>query len=225
MHIDSRAKESMEHNKDLLKEYACVNDIEFFNGNTGNAWDIINHYGIKQDVWAPYDGRSTPPLPGELGVWVSTINVWKYMVQNHIDCLLVLEDDVLLDKDFAKNLQLCVGDLPNNFDFLSLYYFEGHNWEDEGTDIGSKNIHKSTNQYSAGQATLYSLNGAKKLLRLVKRKGLEYTTDCFIFEQSRIGAVNGYSLKPNNVKFLEHQYKDIVSTIDPDNLRKTQTHG
>jgi GR25 family glycosyltransferase involved in LPS biosynthesis len=221
IHVNDRAKESIDHNKSILNEYTYVNDIEFFNGNTGNAWDVINHYGIKQDVWAPYDGRATPPLPGELGIWVSTINVWKYMAQNHIDYLLVLEDDVLLDSDFTKNLQLCMEDLPDNFDFLSLYYFKEHNWEDEKTDIGSNYIHKSTNQYSAAQATIYSLNGASKLLKAVKRKGIEYTTDCFIFEQSRIGAVNGYSIKPNKVKFLEHQYKNIMSTIDPNNVRET----
>jgi GR25 family glycosyltransferase involved in LPS biosynthesis len=221
IHVNDRAKESMDHNKSILNEYTYVNDIEFFNGNTGNAWDVINHYGIKKDVWAPYDGRPTPPLPGELGIWVSTINVWKYMAQNHIDRLLVLEDDVLLDSDFTKNLQLCMGDLPDNFDFLSLYYFKGHNWEGEETDIGSKYVHKSTNQYSAAQATVYSLNGARKLLRAVTRKGIEYTTDCFIFRQSLLGVVNGYSIRPNNLSMLSHQVDKVTSLIDPANVRNT----
>lgn len=223
IHVNDRAKENMDHNKSILHEHTYVNDIDFFNGNIGNGWDVINHYGIKQDVWKPYDGRTTPPLPGELGIWVSTINVWKYMAQNHIDCLLVLEDDVLLDKDFAKNLQLCMKDLPEKFDFLSLYYFIGHNWEDEQTSIGSNYIHKSTNQYSAAQATIYSLNGARKLLKAVKRKGIEYTTDCFIFRQSSLGVVNGYSLRPNNLIMLSHQFDKITSLIDPDNTRNTDT--
>lgn len=221
IHVNDRAKESMDHNKAILTEHTYVNDIEFFNGNTGNAWDVINSYGIKQDVWEPYDGRTTPPLPGELGIWVSTINIWKYMVQNNIDRLLVLEDDVLINSYFAKNLQLCMSDLPDNFDFLSLYYFTGHNWEDENTDIGSNYIHKSTNQYSAAQATVYSLNGARKLLKAVTKKGIEYTCDCFIFRQSLLGVVNGYSLRPDKISMLLHQFDTVTSLIDPDNLRKT----
>ena len=221
MHINDRAKENMDKNKTILQEYELVNNVSFFNGNVENASDVLNRYGIRQDVWEPYDGRVDLPLPGELGVWVSTINTWQYMLDNEIDQLLLLEDDIILNEDFIKNFNNATADIPNNFDFLSLYYFEGHNWEDKTTDIGSEHIHKSTNQYSAGQATLYSLNGAKKLLRLIKRKGIEYTTDCFIFEQSRIGAVHGYSIKPNKVKFLEHSFKDIISTIDPNNTRNT----
>jgi GR25 family glycosyltransferase involved in LPS biosynthesis len=222
MHVDNRAKDNIEVNKELLKDYTYVSDIEFFNGNKGNSWDIINHLGIRQDVWNPYDGRVSSPLPGELGVWVSTINTWKYIVNNNINYFLLLEDDVILNKNFVENLNKVFLDLPENFDFLSLYYFEGHNWEDENTDIGSEYIHKSNNQYSAGQVTLYSLSGAKKLLKLIKRKGIEYTSDCFVFKQAHIGSVSGYSIKPDKLVFAYHDDVKISSLIDPENTRNTR---
>jgi GR25 family glycosyltransferase involved in LPS biosynthesis len=139
--------------------------------------------GIKLDVWAPYDGRTTAPLPGELGVWVSTINTWRYMIDNSIDCMLVLEDDVQLSDNFVDSLTLCLQDLPGNFECLSLYYFEGQNWTEDRTDVGSEYIHKSLNQYSAAQGTIYSNRGAKNLTKLVKKFGIQYTADCFILSK------------------------------------------
>ena len=219
IHVNDRAKENMEYNKSVLKDLEYADDIDFFNGNTGNAWDVLNHRKARTDVWNPYDGRTFPPLPGEYGIWVSTINVWDYIIDRDIDSMLVLEDDVRLIKTAQDNLKIFMSELPNDWDFLSLYYFDGQNGSDEATDIGARHIHKSTNQASAGQAIIYSKSGAKKLRKLVQRKGIEYTSDCFVFEQSRIGAVNGYSIVPNKKTFLTHEYKSIESLIDPDNVR------
>lgn len=221
MHVDDRAKEFMDYNKNILQDFEYVEDIVFFNGNKGNACDVLNYKGIKQDVWSPYDGRTFPPLPGELGIWVSTINTLEYIVDNKIDSMLVLEDDIKLQPDFVDNLKMHLKELPESFDFLSLYYFKEHNQVTELTDIGLKYIHLSYNQYSAMQATVYSYAGAKKLLKLIKRKGLEYTNDCFIFRQSLEKLVNGYSIKGSNDLFLLHEYKNIKSLIDPNNERKT----
>jgi len=219
IHVNDRSTSSMNYNKKILSSFEYIDSISYFNGNIGNAWDVINHMGIKQDVWSPYDGRSFPPLPGELGVWVSTINVWEYISNNKIEKMLVLEDDIILQEDFVEKLDLYLKDLPPSFDFLSLYYFEGQNEIKDSLSIGSEKIQKSHSQYSAAQATLYSYAGAKKLLKLVKRKGIEYTTDCFIFRQSLEGLVDGYSIVGDFDTFLKHDYKNIKSLIDPDNTR------
>lgn len=221
IHVNDRSKDNMEYNKSILNPSNYVSDIEYFNGNVGNGWDVLNHWGIKLDVWKPYDGRQTPPLPGEYGIWVSTINVWTYIVENKIDKLLVLEDDIKINSDFMEKINLYTKDLPEDFDFLSLYYFDGHNWEEKDSDIGSEYIQKSNTQYSGAQAIIYSRLGAKKLLKLVKLKGIEYTPDCFIFRQSLEGIVNGYSIKGKNTSLLSHDYKNIKSLIDPENLRDT----
>lgn len=221
IHVNDRAKDSMDRNKKILSEFEYVSDIEFVNGNIGNPWDIINHYGIRQDVWNPYDGRVSPIMLGEMGIWISTINVWRYIVDNKIDKMLVFEDDILLQEDFIEKLNTCIKDLPDDFDFLSLYYFLEHNEISDETDIGSLNIQKSNKQYSAGQATLYSYAGAKKLFKCLKRKGLEYTSDCFIFRQSLEGLVKGYSIKHDNNFFLKHNYVEVKSLIDPENTRGT----
>ena len=222
IHVNDRAKEQMDINKKILKSFDYADKIEFFNGNKGNAWDVINHRGIKTDVWKPYDGRQLPPLPGEYGIWLSTINVLEHIVKDNLESLLVLEDDILLEKNAEKSILAALEDLPESWDFLSLYHFEDQNEYSLETDIGSSLIHKSINQPAGAQAIVYSNSGAKKILRLIKRKGLEYTSDCFIFEQSRIGFINGYSVIPGARKYLQHKYKDIKSLIDPDNIREVE---
>lgn len=221
MHINDRAIENINHNKNILKNFDYV-DIEYFDGINGNAWDVLNHRRIHLNVWQPYDGRSTPPLPGEYGVWLSTILFLEYVVNNKIDMVILLEDDITLQENFIESLSLCIKDLPDTFDFLSLYYFDGQNELTDKTKIGSDYIHLSHNQYSAGQAMLYSLKGAKKILKLVNRKGIEYTSDCFIFHQASLGLLDGYSIVPNSLSFLKHDNKKIKSLIDPDNVRLTE---
>ena len=222
ININNRAIENINHNKKILKDFTYIDDIEYFNGNIGNGRDVLNHRGIALNTWRPYDGRASDPLPGEYGVWVSTMNIFEYIINNNIDSLLVIEDDVILCDDFVEKLNVCISNLPEDYSFFSLYYFSGHNWIDDRTEIGSKYIHRSYNQYSAAQAMLYSFDGAKKLLKAFKRKGMEYTNDCFIYRQSLEGVVNGYSIKPDIFNFLIHDDKNIISDIDPDNLRNTR---
>lgn len=222
IHVNDRAIKNIEHNKKILKDLDYISDISFFNGNIGNAWDTINHRGIRTDVWKPYDGRSFPPLPGEYGIWESTLRVLEYIVENSVDRLLVLEDDIRLNNNARKFLDECLEELPEDFDIFSLYSFVGQNALTDESNIGAKNIHRSINQPSGAQAIMYSFSGAKKLLKLIRRKGIEYTSDCFIFEQARLGSISGYSIIPEKNNFLVHEYHDIKSLIDPDNIRQVE---
>jgi len=222
IHVNDRAKKQMKDNHKVLKNFNYVSDIKFFNGNIENASDVLSHKKIKLNTWRPYDGRNFPPLPGELGVWLSNINIYEYIVKNNIDKMLVLEDDVVVDLKFVGNLNLVLNDLPDNWDFLSLYYFENQNSVDSETLFGSKYIHKSKNQPAGFQAMIYSKNGAEKILRLVKRLGIQYTVDCFVFEQARLGFLNGYSIIPDKLSFIKHEYKQVKSLIDPENKRAVE---
>lgn len=220
--VNDRAKDQVDHNIHMLKGHTYINNIDFFNGNEGNAWDVINHRQIRTDTWSPYDGRSTGPLPGEYGVWVSNLNIWEYIENNDIDDMLVLEDDVYLLDNAESIIDTAIKELPENWDFLSLYYFEGHNQETEDSDIGKEYIHKSINQPSGNQAMVYSKRGASKILKLVRRFGIDYTVDCFVYKKAQMGFLNGYSIKPGKYKVLDHLYKNIPSLIDPENTRMVE---
>ena len=222
MKVNNRSQANVNHNKKILKSFEYIEGIQFIDGNLIDASKILEGYGINIYAWKPYDGRTSLALPGEYGVMASTVNLWKHMADNKIDRLLVLEDDIILQNDFVEKLNKCLNDLPEDFDLLSLYYFLDQNWVDQNTEIGSDYIHKSNNQYSAAQAMVYSYSGAKKLIKLLKRKGYEYTNDCFIYKQAHEGLINSYSIKKENDYLLKHDHKNIKSLIDPDNFRNTE---
>jgi GR25 family glycosyltransferase involved in LPS biosynthesis len=219
IHVNDRAIKNINYNKGILGENEYLDDIEYFDGNINNGWNEINRLGISTETWKPYDGRNFGPLPGEYGVWISTIRALQYMVDNKIDTMLLLEDDITLLDDFVQKLELCVNDLPNDFDFLSLFCTEEQNTLDSTTDIGSLYIHRSKKQFAGALAMLYSLKGAKKILKIAKRFGMEYTSDCFIYHYSHTNILNGYSIQNNSITMLINNDYEIKSLIDPSNIR------
>jgi GR25 family glycosyltransferase involved in LPS biosynthesis len=219
INVNDRAKKNIDHNRRVLLNFEYVGDIPFCNGNTEDAKYELTSLGIADNAWRPYDGRMLSPLPGEYGIWVSTIRSLQYMLDNELDSFLILEDDAWLLDDAESSIMSLYSQLPKRWDFLSLFYAEGQNTHDESTDIGHDKIHKSINQPAGAPAMMYSLSGAKKILKLAKRKGMEYTSDCFIFEQARIGALMGYSIIPESVEILLHTDSISGSIIDPENLR------
>lgn len=219
VHVNDRCRDQIISNKKMLFSFEYVDDIEFVNGNTVDAKAIIHKHGISTATWRPYDGRSSDPLPGEFGVWCSLINVWDKIIESNMESLLVLEDDSILSDGADSYLSLIMNELPDEWDFLSLFYFEDQNDFDKSTDIGKNYIHKSTNQLSGGVAFVFSNAGAKKIKKILKRVGLEYTSDCFIFHHAILGSLNGYSLKKSSQKFVGHSFSKTGSVIDPNNLR------
>lgn len=218
--VNERSADQILKNKRILKNFQYIDDINFINGNKVNAKKLIADRKIPVDVWNPYDGRPFGPLPGELGIWCSLLNTFDYIIDNNFDHLLVLEDDAILNHDAEQYILNAVNELPDSWDFLSLFYFSDQNSFDDSTDIGKKYIHKSINQLSGGVGFIFSNPGVKKIKKILQRVGIQYTTDCFIFHQSRLGFLNGYSLIPNSYQPILHNVNEIKSVIDPDNLRK-----
>ena len=221
LHVNNRAKHLMDQNKKVLKNFEYIDSISFFNGNINNPWDELALRGINVSSWKPYDGRKSNPLPGELGIWISYLNIFEYIIKTNIQQLLVIEDDVKIKNNSAANIYALMEKLPENWDFLSLHYNPGQNELTPESDIGSKKIHKSINQPSSTVAIIYSNSFAKKFLKLAGEKGIEYTIDCFLHNQARLGLLNGYSVIPKTSQIVFHQgdNKIIKSVIDPDNFR------
>jgi GR25 family glycosyltransferase involved in LPS biosynthesis len=215
--INDRVSENVKKNKIKLSIFDYVGEIKFCDASKVDSKKIIEGMGFSIN-WNPFDGRTLPPLSGELGIWVSNIEVFKYIVKNNISKMLVIEDDAILKENFVEELSLIMQEVPKNFDFVSLYSNPNQNKEDETTSLSLKYLHKSINQYAGNVAMIYSFNGAKKILRLLKKEGIEYTVDCQIFRKSLEKKLDGYSLKKEyNIAF--HDFH-VASTIDPQNLRQ-----
>lgn len=58
---------------------------------------------------------------GQIACLLSHIEVWKKIIQNNVEKMLVLEDDAVLTDDFIGNFRLMYDELPKNWDFVYLY--------------------------------------------------------------------------------------------------------
>jgi FkbM family methyltransferase len=217
--INDRAKSYVERNKQILSKLECVDDIQFFDGLRNDGRTALINMGVDLETWNPYDYREWKALPAEYGIWVSVINILQYIVDCNISELLVFEDDISIDKNFIVNFQLCLNELPENYDYFSLFYLDSQNFVDDKSEIGCEYIHSSVNQPASMCGTLYSNSGAKRILEQMRLRGMEYTVDCFIHHLSSVGLVNGYSIKPNTVTLLALADENVKSVIDPLNRR------
>lgn len=58
---------------------------------------------------------------GQIGCLLSHIEVWKKIVKNGIQKMIVIEDDVILNENFIKKFNLMYRELPENWDWVYLY--------------------------------------------------------------------------------------------------------
>ena len=219
--INDRAIDNVGRITEILSDFNHVKNIRFYDGHLENCKKIINECGISTDSWNPvlFGEKSTrDPLPGEIGITLSTISTLNYIIENNLEYLLVIEDDAILEEDAKEKILKSIKDLPLGWDFLSFFSLENGNAYTEDTEVGSEYVHKSTNQGASTVVMAYSLDGAKKILELLKTKGMQGTIDCFIYKQSALGLLNGYSVKPGIV-IARHFDDKHISIIDPDNLR------
>lgn len=69
------------------------------------------------------NGQSRKFFPGEIGCYLSHLEVWKDIVENNIKHALVFEDDSLIDpNEFFKRLDLIMNNLPHEEYYISLYH-------------------------------------------------------------------------------------------------------
>lgn len=226
----NRGKENVERIKKQLKGYTYVDDIEFVNAKAlgkEKTYELLKEKGIKLK-WSPYDGRTSGPLLGELGVWLSYINVLEYFAYKNIEEFVVFEDDAYLNKTFKKDVEILKAQLPhNNWDFLSLFYDYGahrdleHNIETKKSLYGANDVHRAINQYAGAVGTLFSRRGAAKVLIKALKEGIEYTFDCELFEHSRSKKYLGYSIRPSSeiAPISQKSLSMYSSTVDPKNAR------
>lgn len=185
--------------------------------------DVIEKFLLKHNIKINWDKKFfiRDYLKGELGVTASFVLIYQYMIDNNIDKMLVFEDDAVLKDNFLNNLYYCYNDLPNDFDYLvSSTVFPNAQITSIVNDdilINSKYICKSHLQNSDLRVTLYSKNGVKKILNLLKQFGFVCPIDTFIFNLARKNYLNGYTTFFQNS--LVHNVEISKSLIDENKLR------
>lgn len=215
--ISDRCADNKLNTEAVLNGYT-QHSIDCFDGIANNAFEELSRLGIELR-WQSYDfdERSIPPLGTEIGVWLSNIRAWDYMLKNKLKYLIVLEDDAIVCDNFKEIVESAISE-AGGFDFISLYYSNAEGFKAVDANIDKVFLEKTDSQYAGFLGVVYSLMGAKKIMTLIKRAGIWYTIDCLLFEWSRSKTLKGYRLK-KQYEVIKKSF--IRSEVDPTGSRNS----
>jgi hypothetical protein len=133
---------------------------------------------------------------GEFGCFASHYMFWKYVVDNNIEQAVVLEDDADVQNHFPFMYQLALKLLPPTYEVFSMYVdknqYERFNESQRVNDFIARGYQDwSTLSY------VVSLKGAKRLIELVERNGMDQPVDWFIFRNGHDGNLEVYTWTPS----------------------------
>jgi GR25 family glycosyltransferase involved in LPS biosynthesis len=143
--------------------------------------DPLGHFG---DGWKP----------GELGIWASNYVAWKNFVDSDYDYMILMEDDIVLNKNFNEKITKYIKELPKDWDVFTAYTPSTGNIRYRKSraslDVGKENICKVYQSWSC-LCYVVSKEGAKKLLKEVQ-KPVKSPIDNYLFYHDKL---NVYAIK------------------------------
>ncbi len=186
----------------------CVNGV-----NTVETSLALKQFDISVDTaWKNIKA-------GELGVWLTHLRLWQYIVNTETDIMIVFEDDALVDQTcFHKSLSWVeeLGDIEwdafqicppsNQFgDYRSRVVYDQFGIPKQTVrygekkykfDVGLPTVCRAYTGYCC-VAWMYTRQGAEKLLQYALEDGIRNPVDCWILEQAHSArSFEAYSPKP-----------------------------
>jgi len=151
-----------------------------------------------------------PARVGHLGIWYSVLNALDQAP------IVTFEDDALLHDDFQLNFEQRTAELPDDWDFFSLFIpRDSDKMFDERRDGISRSLCKVYQRYG-GVSMFYSEQGAEKIKMLLERDGLTGQYDDTLYAYAKAGELNGYCSKPTwaDLVYITGLEKSIVQETD-----------
>ena len=132
---------------------------------------------------------------GEFGCFASHYEFWKYVVDNNIEQAVVLEDDAEVANNFVFMYQLALNSVPPDYHVFSMYV-DKNQYERfyHGVRI-SDSIARGYQDWST-LCYIVSLSGAKRLMEIVERNGMDQPVDWFIFRNGHDNNLKVYTWTP-----------------------------
>lgn len=131
---------------------------------------------------------------GEVGIWASNFTAWKNFLESDYDYLILMEDDIVHNNDFAELLVDYVSELPEGWDMFSFFCPDGEfNKYDASHDIGKPHVCKTYQDWSM-LCYVLSKKGAEKALKSME-PAITLSLDWHFFRQT--ATFNEYTVKPN----------------------------
>lgn len=167
---------------------------------------------------------------GEIGIWLSTLDNWKWLSESDFDAMILLEDDAIASDNFKQIWDIYQRDLPDDFDFLTLWvpenqrndYYANFAFDWGGTPSivpGERNRDGSDAFRIDGSrlarvyqgygcvGMLYSRKGAAKLYACARGEGTFSTSDCAVFINAHRGLIKGFAPRPDTPMLFEYNWK------------------
>lgn len=222
--IDESRAETKRAIRERMAFLPEITAIEFVDGRDRTRLDA--HLG-------DYEHVSGDLHDGELGVWLSQINCWRYLAGSDLDALVVLEDDAVVDREIELALGRFLAYVPAGWDFIALHvppdqkhdYLHARRIDPDGTsrfvrrdayslessphNLGNPIMATAYQGYSC-VAIVYSRAGARRLLGLVGRT-IRDPVDCFVFKEHHRGNLRGYAPKPYIRDFVTHREHGTIA--------------
>jgi GR25 family glycosyltransferase involved in LPS biosynthesis len=214
--INERAAENKDNTRNIMSGFQELY-FECIDGNKVNSKEILDSLGITLKNWSWHSA----PRGGELGLWLSNINLFNKMINENIENVLLLEDDTMLSDNFLNNFINIVEQLPEDYDFLSLVFPSSSKYlYKEDAEVGLEKVCSAKYNHFSTIAILWSNNGAKKMIDSLNTHGIKHPLDIHIYDfLLNNNLINGYSIKPDQEQIVFHDWNKYKSTIDLDNRR------
>jgi len=189
--------------------------------------DVCDKEDLTKEELAKFDTDYLSK--GEISCFMKHVRVYESLLANDkIDFSIVVEDDILIENNFDKELNNLINKLPKNFDFvffgaskLNMHipllkrrpFKRMYKKINTPTSWGGNGMSKTTDSY------VVSKKGASKILaRINKSEILDDALDFWLNQSARELDLNGYWYEPTFTKYndefesnLATQYNDVES--------------
>jgi hypothetical protein len=157
----------------------------------GHRRDLLESYADYYKI-AVHNSPGRLERVGQLGIWYSVINALKVATTMP---MVTFEDDAILHPNFVPEFYARIAELPDDTDFFALFLprDQDHVYTEEMSV--SPMLCKAYQRYG-GVSMFYTVQGAKKIIRLLERDGLTDQYDDQLFKYVKAGELNGYTSKP-----------------------------
>jgi GR25 family glycosyltransferase involved in LPS biosynthesis len=174
---------NLEKSKDrwtkLIKQFDELKIIKYnrFNGIDGATYKLNN---IEKKMFKNADFNYNKSK-GITGCALSHFYIWKDIIDKNINECIICEDDVVLNKNFMKDLAE-LNKIKNNYDLVFLYNTIGNNRDNnQNNEIIP---YTDSKWYGCGAVSYYINNRAANILvTTALTKGIHRAVDWFIYEQ------------------------------------------
>ena len=157
-----------------------------YKSNLSNIVGVWQQYNLENNIQrSNHEQFSTY---GAIGCYMSHINIWKDIIKNGYNKVLVFEDDISFSDNFINNFKERIPFIPENYDFLFLDIIYSYS---------SSNINKyfkKINSLFFGTHSYIITNNAAKLL-LTRAFPIEVQIDSYVSYLGNILKFNMYYTK------------------------------